>query len=209
MWNEAHVSRRGFPIVISAASGTGKTSLCRRLLQTMSHTARSISYTTRPPRGDEIDGRDYHFVDANTFDRMIRGNEFIEWAQVFEHRYGTGFKAVETQLEEGVDVLLDIDVQGGEQIRERIPEALLIFLLPPSMEELQRRLNNRGTDSLDAIESRLAKARDEIRRASSYEYLVVNDDFEQAAIDLRAIVRSKRLQRNRRSDLLERLLAMD
>lgn len=203
------MQRRGFPIVISAASGTGKTSLCRRLLQTMSHTARSISYTTRAPRGDEVDGRDYHFVDGATFDRMIARNEFIEWAQVFEHRYGTGFKAVQEQLESGVDVLLDIDVQGGSQIRERMPDALLVFLLPPSMAELRRRLVNRATDAPDVIETRLAEARTEIREAANYEYLVVNDDFEQAAVDLRAIVRARRLQRNRRNDLLQRLLGAE
>lgn len=196
----------GIPIVISAASGTGKTSLCLRLLQTLSHTARSISYTTRPPRGEEVDGRDYHFVDDATFDRMVAENAFVEWAQVFERRYGTGVAAVQKQLESGVDVLLDIDVQGGAQIKDRLPDALTIFLLPPSMDELRRRLVNRATDTEEAVERRLAEARAEIRQGQAYDYLVVNDDFEQAAVDLRAIVRTHRMRKNRPEALVSELL---
>jgi guanylate kinase len=199
-------NRIGIPIVISAASGTGKTSLCNRLLQTLNQTARSISYTTRAPRGHEIDGRDYHFVDAAEFQRMIDTNELIEWAEVFGNRYGTGQKAVEKQLEGGVDVLLDIDVQGGSQIRDRFPDALLIFLLPPSMDELRRRLVNRAEDAPEVIEGRLAKARDEIAQCIRYDYLVVNDEFDQAALDLRAVIRSHRLRRNRPDVLVEALL---
>jgi guanylate kinase len=194
------------PIVISAASGTGKTSLCRRLLETLSHTARSISYTTRQPRGGEQEGRDYYFVGNEEFDRMVAENAFIEWARVFDHRYGTGLAAVRSQLEQGVDVLLDIDVQGGAQIRSQLPEALLIFLLPPSMEELRRRLINRGTDDPQVVERRLRTARDEIRRSEVYDYWVVNDDFDQAAADLRAIVRAQRLRLNRPIELVERLV---
>lgn len=201
------MSRIGIPIVISAASGTGKTSLCLRLLETLSHISRSISYTTRAPRGEEADGRDYHFVDEATFDRMVGDGEFIEWARVFERRYGTGYQAVQRQLEGGVDVLLDIDVQGGSQIKERLPDALTIFLLPPSMEELRRRLVNRATDAEEAVARRLAEARVEIRQGMTYDFLVVNDDFEQAAADLRAIVRTHRLQKNRPVGLVEELLA--
>ena len=196
---------KGIPIVVSAASGTGKTSLCKRLLETLSHTARSISYTTRAPRGGEAHGQDYFFVDDAEFDRMIAAGELIEWAEVFGRRYGTGFRAVQDQLAEGVDVLLDIDVQGGGQVRERLEHALLIFLLPPSMEELRRRLVNRAEDAPDAIARRLNEAKEEIRASASYDYLVVNDDFEQAATDLRAIVRTHRLRRNRRDDLVAAL----
>jgi len=198
--------RRGIPIVISAASGTGKTSLCRRLLETLSQVTRSISFTTRAPRGDEQDGRDYHFVDGSVFDAMVARNDFIEWAQVFTHRYGTGYQAVKSQLDQGLDVLLDIDVQGGVQIRDRLPDALLVFLLPPSMSELRRRLVNRGTDDPEVIEARLAEARGEIACAQDYEFLVVNDDFEQAAADLRAIVRARRLAVNRPLDLMAELM---
>lgn len=203
------MTRIGIPIVISAASGTGKTSLCKRLLQTLSHTARSISYTTRAPRGEEKDGREYHFVDDATFDRMVADGEFIEWAEVFGRRYGTGFKAVEAQLSEGVDVLLDIDVQGGQQVQERLKDALLIFLLPPSMDELERRLVNRAEDDSSAIERRLEEARGEIRASEKYEYLVVNDDFDQAALALRAVIRAHRLRADRPRALVEALLRTD
>jgi guanylate kinase len=199
--------RKGIPIVISAASGTGKTSLCTRLLKTLSHVSRSISYTTRPPRGDEVPGRDYHYVDEPEFARMIADGEFIEWAEVFGKRYGTGIRAVQEQLDEGVDVLLDIDVQGGAQIRDRLPNALLIFLLPPSMDELRRRLVNRAEDAPEVIERRFNKARDELLSADQYDFLVVNDDFEQAALDLRAIIRAHRLKVNAPRELLARLIA--
>lgn len=196
---------KGIPIVISAASGTGKTSLCLRLLETLSHAARSISYTTRPPRGDEVNGRDYHFVDHSTFDRMVADNEFLEWASVFDRRYGTGFQAVDRQLSDGVDVLLDIDVQGGMQVKARWPHALTIFLLPPSMDELRRRLINRATEAEEAVEQRLAEARREIGQGQSYDVLIVNDDFDQAAADLRAVIRAERI-RNCRPDPLVRVL---
>lgn len=196
----------GIPIVISAASGTGKTSLCRRLLETLSHTARSVSYTTRAPRGDEVEGRDYYFVDDALFDRMIEDNELLEWAKVFDRKYGTGYGAVQTQLQKGVDVLLDIDVQGGQQIKARLPEALTIFLLPPSMAELRRRLQNRATDAPEVVERRLAEARREIEQGQTYDLLIVNDDFEQAATDLRTIIRAHRIGRNRPVRLVEALL---
>lgn len=198
--------RVGIPIVISAASGTGKTSLCARLLKTLSQTARNISYTTRPPRGEELDGASYHFVSDDRFDEMIAAGDFIEWAEVFGYRYGTGLAWVQKQLASGVDVLLDIDVQGGAQIRDRLPDALLIFLLPPSMDELRRRLTNRATDAPDVIERRLAKARDEIKQADRYEYLVVNDDFDAAAEDLRAIIKARRLAKARHQELIQTLV---
>jgi guanylate kinase len=196
----------GIPIVISAASGTGKTSLCLRLLRTLTKTARSVSYTTRRPRGEEVDGRDYCFVDELEFDRMIRAGEFVEWAEVYRYRYGTSYRSVENQLKQGLDVLLDIDVQGGMQIRERLPDALLVFLLPPSMDELRRRLVNRATDSAEQIDVRLDNARQEIARARSYDYLIVNDDFEAAAEEVRAIVRAHRIRKNPPLQLLKELL---
>lgn len=198
--------RRGAPIVISAASGTGKTSLCRRLLATLSNVSRSISYTTRAPRGGEEDGRDYHFVDTPQFERMIQDGEFVEWAEVFGKFYGTAFRSVRAQLDGGVDVLLDIDVQGGLQIRQKFPEAVMIFLLPPSMDELRRRLHNRAEDPSEAIERRLSEARAEIRSSSGYDYLIVNDDFEQAAADLRAVIRSHRIRHQRPKRLVNELL---
>lgn len=201
--------RIGVPIVVSAASGTGKTSLCDRLLKTLSSTARSISYTTRAPRGEERDGVHYHFVSGQKFDEMIQRGEFIEWAKVFEHRYGTGVRSVQEQLAGGVDVLLDIDVQGGAQIKTKLPDALLIFLLPPSMDELRRRLENRATDTPEVIEHRLAKARSEIEQAPLYDYLVVNDDFDTAAEELRAIIKARRIRQNRHERLIASLIEGD
>lgn len=201
------MARQGILIVISAASGTGKTSLRRRLLETLSNTARSISYTTRDPRGDESHGRDYYFVDEPTFDRMLANNELLEWAEVFGYRYGTGLKAVREQLASGVDVLLDIDVQGGAQIKNRMPEALLMFLLPPSMEELRRRLVNRATDTPEVIERRLQQARTEIEQSKLYDYLIVNDEFETAAADMRAVIHAERMYIDRPEALVRTLVA--
>ena len=202
-------ARKGIPIVVSAASGTGKTSLCKRLLETLSQTARSISYTTRPARGHEREGRDYHFVDEATFDRMIEAGDFLEWAAVHDHRYGTGVSAVREQLGLGLDVLLDIDVQGGAQVRRRLDHALLIFLLPPSMQELRRRLVNRAEDDPAEVGRRLQRAREEIRQADGYDYLVVNDDFDAAADLLRAIIRTHRVAVNRPEALVRALLRED
>lgn len=199
----------GIPIVISAASGTGKTSLCLRLLATLSSTERSISFTTRKPRGEEKDGHDYHFVSDQEFDRMIGEGEFIEWAQVYKYRYGTGLLAVQQQLASGVDVLLDIDVQGGAQIRTQLPDALLIFLLPPSMDELKRRLKSRATDAPAVIERRLAEARNEIRQSKLYDYLVVNDDFDHAAMEVRSIVRAHRIRKNPPAALVDALVGKE
>lgn len=200
------MARRGIPIVISAASGTGKTSLCIRLLESLNHVTRSVSFTTRARRGSEVEGRDYYFIDDAEFDRMLANDEFIEWAEVFGKRYGTGVRALESQLAEGLDVLLDIDVQGGKQMRRRVAGSLMVFLLPPSMDELRRRLINRATESPDAIERRLAEARAEISQCDVYDYLVVNDDFEKAASDLRAIVTAARLAASRPTQLVDELL---
>lgn len=192
--------------MVSAASGTGKTSLCRRLLETLTHVERSISYTTRAPRGTEVDGRDYHFIDEPTFAVMTEAGEFVEWAQVFGHRYGTAERGIRGQIEDGVDVLLDIDVQGGLQIRRRFPDAVLIFLLPPSMAELRRRLVNRGTDAPEEIERRLGEAASEIGQCRGYDYLVLNDDFDKAASDLRAIVVAARSAARRNHGLVDAVL---
>jgi len=197
--------RKGIPIVVSAASGTGKTSLCVRLLETLSHVERSISYTTRAPRGEEVDGRDYYYIEGDEFDRMVQADEFLEWADVFGKKYGTGEAAVRKQLDAGVDVLLDIDVQGGLQVQKRLPEAVLIFLLPPSMDELRRRLINRATDAPDEIERRLNEASNEMQQCRNYDYLVLNDDFDKAASDLRSIIVGARHRTNRNLEWVDRL----
>jgi len=199
--------RKGLPVVLSAASGTGKTTLSHRLLGADPRLALSISYTTRPPRGQERNGVDYHFVDDATFDAMVARNAFVEWANVFGKRYGTSAEKTRELLDAGIDVLFDIDVQGGEQLKVRFPETVLIFLFPPSMEVLASRLRGRQTDNAEEIERRLAAAREEIERGGgSYTYVVVNDDMQRAEADLAAIVRSERLRHTDKRRTMHALL---
>jgi guanylate kinase len=173
-------SRMGRLIVVSAPSGTGKTSLCARLREKSSDIGVSISYTTRKPRGNERNGVQYHFVDDATFDRMVRENLFLEWAQVFDQRYGSSHAEVARFLQEGKDVLFDIDVQGGQQIKRSHPEALLLFLLPPSIDELVRRLTGRGTETGDQMKKRLRTSVWELVQGRGYDCQVINDRLEDA-----------------------------
>ncbi len=194
--------------MLSAASGTGKTTLCQRLLALDQRLALSISYTTRAPRGQERDSVDYHFVDDPTFDAMVGRNAFVEWANVFGRKYGTSAEKTRELLDRGVDVLFDIDVQGGAQLKQRFPETVLIFLLPPSMDVLASRLRGRRTDSAEVIEQRLEAARHEIENGSaSYDYVVVNNDLQRAESDLVAIVRAARLHRGNKAAVVRSLLA--
>ena len=187
---------QGFPVVLSAASGTGKTTLSKMLLDADPRLVLSISYTTRAPRGSEENGVDYHFVDVGTFEEMLARDAFIEHALVHGNRYGSSKEWTRAQLDAGRDVLFDIDVQGGAQIKRLFPEALLIFILPPSMEELERRLRRRGTDADDVIARRLDAARQENRAGlEGYDFVVVNERVEQALGDLAAILRASRLQK--------------
>ena len=187
---------QGFPVVLSAASGTGKTTLSKMLLDADPRLVLSISCTTRAPRGSEENGVDYHFVDVGTFEEMLARDAFIEQALVHGNRYGSSKEWTRTQLDAGRDVLFDIDVQGGAQIKKLFPEALLIFILPPSMEELERRLRRRGTDADDVIARRLDAARQEIKAGlEGYDFVVVNERIEQALGDLAAILRASRLQK--------------
>jgi len=185
-------------LILSAPSGTGKTTLARRLCATHPGAIFSVSYTTRPARGAERDGVDYHFVDDATFERMVREGRFLEWAEVHGNRYGTPRSVVEQASKEGVLALFDIDVQGGEAIRAQHPEAVRVLVLPPSMKLLDERLRSRKTDDDQTIRRRLDAARREIDRARTYEYWVVNDDLERATADLEAIVRAERLRAGKR-----------
>lgn len=184
--------RPGSVIVLSAPSGAGKSTLVRRLLQYEPVLGFSVSHTTRPPRAGEHDGEHYHFVSADRFRHMIHAGDFLEWALVHGEHYGTSREEVARRTEAGKDVLLDIDVQGALQIRGAAPAATLVFLLPPSYDELRRRLQQRGTEDASSIERRLRRAEEETRDASFYDYFVVNDDLEQAVGDLRAILRAAR-----------------
>ena len=184
---------RGLPLVISAPSGAGKTTLIRRLCEQDPELGFSISHTTRPPRDGERDGVEYHFVDEATFRAMVEAGAFAEWAEVHRNLYGTSFTALEAELARGRDVILDIDVQGALQLGERLSEAWLIFIQPPSLEELRQRLESRGADRPEVIERRLHNAADEMRQAHRYHHVVVNDRLEQAAAELAAVVATARL----------------
>ena len=200
----------GTLFVVAAPSGAGKTTLVRLLLEQESSVHLSISYTTRGPRPGEENGREYHFVDNVEFQAMIARHEFLEWAEVHGNFYGTSQKWIADQLAAGHDVLLEIDWQGAQQVRKLFPQAIGIFILPPSMEELTRRLTGRGTDSADVIARRLAAAQAEMRHVGEFDYVIINDQLAQALEELRAVVRASRLsfgvQRVRHAALFERLI---
>lgn len=180
--------RRGRLIVIAAPSGAGKTSLVRALMERVPSLAFSVSFTTRPRRSNEQDGRDYHFIDARTFEDMAREGAFVEHAEVFGNHYGTGRAQVEQALEAGQDLILEIDWQGARQVRERLPEVLDIFILPPSRTVLEQRLRSRRTDSPEVIARRLRESVEEMSHWPEFRYVVVNDDFATALGELLSIV---------------------
>ncbi|RYF83554.1 MAG: guanylate kinase [Comamonadaceae bacterium] len=190
--------------VVAAPSGAGKSSLVKALMELDSGVQPSVSHTTRPPRGQEKHGREYFFVSAPEFDVMVAGNGFVEWAHVHGHRYGTSKKAIEDRVAQGADVLLEIDFQGALQIREVFANAVLIFILPPSWEELRSRLERRGEDTAEVIELRLANAADEMAQANRFDFVIINEVFERAIFDLKTIVHAQRLryiaQRRARAD---------
>ena len=190
-------SGAGNLIVVSAPSGAGKTTLCRRLLAELPAIEFSVSHTTRPRRRDEREGVDYHFVDREAFLAARDRGEFLEWAQVGDHLYGTASQAVRRVVERGSDVLLDIDTQGALSIRRLEPEAILVFILPPGPEALRSRLESRGSETPTTLARRLELARGEIDRAPQYDYLIVNDDLEGAYERLRAVVLAARCRRLR------------
>jgi guanylate kinase len=199
----------GCLFIVSAPSGAGKTSLVSALLAADPLVRKSVSYTTRPPRPGEENGRHYHFVGLDEFDRMRAASELLEWALVHGHHYGTSRLVVENVCREGSDVLLEIDWQGAAQVRAARPDAASVFVLPPSIETLEARLRGRAQDSAEVIARRVAAARGEIAHVSEFEYVIMNDDFSRALLDLQSIVRAERLrtarQLLRHSDLVNRL----
>jgi guanylate kinase len=184
-------------IVVSAPSGAGKTTLCEEAVRRLPRLVHSVSYTTRPPRPDESDGRDYHFVEEGTFKRMVAEGAFAEWATVHGHLYGTSRKDLEAHFARGNDVILDIDTQGAAILRAAYPEGVFIFILPPSFAQLEARLRARGTDRPEEIARRLARARTEMAAYPEYEYVVVNDDVERAVEVLCAIITAERSKSRR------------
>jgi guanylate kinase len=201
---------RGELFILSAPSGTGKTTLIQTMLSgglaLFGGLAFSVSHTTRRPRSGEVDGKDYHFVTPETFREMIAGDRFLEWAQVHDNYYGTSYDEVLPRLERGIDVLLDIDVQGAEQVMARCPEAHGIFVLPPSYQDLERRLRSRGLDDDPTIAKRLAVSLTEIKRYDQYQYVIINDDARRASEVLAAIILEKRHRRERMKTRVQEIL---
>lgn len=195
--------------VVAAPSGAGKSSLVKALLELDSHVQPSVSHTTRPPRGQEKHGREYFFVSTSEFDTMVLADSFVEWAHVHGHRYGTSKKAIEDRIAHGADVILEIDYQGALQIKRIYPNAVLVFILPPSWEELRSRLERRGEDAPEVIQVRLRNAQEELAQAKEFDFVIINELFERALFDLKAIVHAQRLkylsQRRLRADTFQAL----
>lgn len=200
----------GEMLVLSAPSAVGKTTLIRRVFERYPRLAQrlafSVSHTTRPPRPGEVEGESYHFVERTEFERMIAAGDFLEWAVVHGRLYGTSHAAVRELCNAGFDVVLDVDVQGARQISERHPEVPSIFILPPSYEEMERRLRSRGQDSEEQILRRLSNAREEMRCYSNYEYVILNDELERACEALAAIFLARRCRRDRMRSEIDRVL---
>ncbi len=191
----ANTAVRGTLFIISAPSGAGKTSLVKALVESTSALEVSVSHTTRPMRAGEENGVHYHFVEADAFGKMVEQGDFLEHAQVFDNFYGTAESAVVERLEAGQDVILEIDWQGAQQVRKRLPDAVGIFILPPSREALEQRLKGRGQDEQAIIDRRMRDAVNEMSHYGEFDYLVVNDDFDTALDELRCVVTSQRLRR--------------
>ena len=191
------MNRQRLMVVVSAPSGAGKTSLCQEAARRLPRLIHSVSYTTRAPRPDEQDGRDYHFVNEPTFRGMIEAGEFAEWAYVHGHLYGTSRPLLEKQLAEGLDVILDIDTHGAAKLRQDYRTGVFVFVVPPTFDLLETRLRQRRTDSEEEILRRLAMAREELHHYRHYQYIVVNDIFEKAVKQLCCIITAERSRRDR------------
>ncbi|MDZ4732480.1 MAG: guanylate kinase [Nitrospirota bacterium] len=193
------MDRRGILFIISAPSGTGKTTLCKQLTTNLPGLWHSISYTTRKPRSGEAHGREYYFVEEQAFQEMIARNEFVEWAHVYGHLYGTPWKSLTEKIDQGVDVLLEIDVQGAMQVKKRFEDSVSVFILPPSMTVLRSRLQTRASDSPEEIQRRLHKVKEEVWSYREYAYIVRNEDLGRSLRDLESIFWSERLKTKRLS----------
>lgn len=180
--------------VVAAPSGTGKSSLVKALLEVDSRMELSVSHTTRAPRGQEVHGREYYFVSHEDFDRMVAHNAFVEWANVHNNRYGTSRKAIEEKIAAGADIVLEIDFQGALQIKQQFTNAVLIFILPPSWPELRSRLMRRAEDSEDVIDLRMKNAADEVAHVDQFDFVIINESFDRALFDLKAIAHAQRLK---------------
>jgi guanylate kinase len=193
----------GSLFIVSAPSGAGKSSLVKAALAEDKRLALSVSFTTRPPRAGEVNGREYHFVDRKTFDAMLARGDFLESAEVHGNRYGTSQKWIRDTRAQGLDIVLEIDWQGAQQVRKAFPDAVSVFILPPPpvLPELERRLRRRGQDSEEDIQRRLRAAREEISHAPEFDYVIINKEFEEARRDLAAVVRAARLKSARHPEM--------
>jgi guanylate kinase len=204
------VTTRGNLFILSSASGAGKSSLIKALLGKYSDIKMSVSHTTRAPRPGENDGEHYHFVTVEKFEKLVEQGDFFEWAKVFDNYYGTSKAAVEEQLNSGIDVFLDIDWQGAQQVRKLVPDVKTVFILPPSLQELENRLNGRGQDSKEVIASRMAQSKSESSHYNEFDYVLINDDFDTTLAQLEHIVMAARMelsaQKVRYASLIEDLL---
>jgi guanylate kinase len=194
---EVLMKERGLIFVVSAPSGAGKTSLCRKITEVVPNLQHSVSYTTRPPREGEVDGKSYFFVDNAKFQQMVERKEFIEWAEVHGNLYGTSREVLMDLIDRGIDVILDVDSQGALQFKKRHKEGVFIYVLPPSFEDLKNRLKERQTESHEEIVRRLKKAKEEIWNYREYYYLIINDDLKKAFRELEAIIVSERIRMKR------------
>ncbi len=192
--------------VVSAPSGAGKTSLVRRTVKELSQLSVSVSHTTRGIRPGEVDGEDYHFVNRDVFEQMIEAGQFLEYANVFGNYYGTSIDVVKAMLAIGIDVILEIDWQGAEQVRKSLPDAVSIFILPPSRAALIDRLTNRGQDSAEVIERRTSEAIDEMRQYQHADYLIINDRFDEALSELKSVIVAQRVGQSRQAKLHAELI---
>jgi guanylate kinase len=187
--------KRGHIFVVSGASGTGKTSLCREILKIIPNITFSVSYTTRPPRPGEVDGIHYFFISSSRFEEMIESNELAEWTRIYGHLYGTSAGWLDLHRAQGEDMVFDIDVKGATEIKKRYPDAVTIFVLPPSMEELRRRISNRQTEDPETMELRLKKVEKEASCAKDYDYTIINDHLSEAVEQLKCIIIAERCRK--------------
>ena len=191
------MSAPGTPFVVSGPSGAGKSTLLREVLERDRRTAFSISHTTRVPRAGEVDGTDYHFVSRERFQALIDEGAFVEWAEYNDNLYGTSRRSIEGPTSEGLDLILEVEVQGAAQLRARLDGAVFVFIMPPSLDVLEQRLRGRGSDGESIIVKRLERAREELRQIHQYDYVIVNDDMDRATEELLHVIGARRVQRDR------------